>query len=86
MGVGVLPGVEGWIGNFLVAAGTLAVLYPSTMQGVTEQQQQQIKKKVVPTPRTPYPRMRTPRLTPRGGIPPSLLRKMAEQQTDRSLV
>jgi len=29
MNVGVLPGLEGWIGNFLVAAGTLAVLYPS---------------------------------------------------------
>lgn len=82
MGVGVLPGVEGWIGNFLVAAGTLAVLYPSTLQGVTEQQQQQIKKKVASTPRTPYPRMRTPR----GGIPPSVLRKLAEQHTDRSLV
>ena len=85
MGVGVLPGVEGWIGNFLVAAGTLAVLYPSTLQGVKEQQQQ-IKTKVIPTPRTPYPRMRTPRLTPRGGIPPNLLRKLAEQHTDRSLV
>lgn len=84
MGVGVLPGVEGWIGNFLVAAGTLAVLYPSTLQGAKEQQETQ--KKVISTPRTPYPRMQTPRLTPRGGIPPHLLRKLAEQQTDRSLV
>lgn len=29
MNVGVLPGMEGWIGNFLVAAGTLAVLWPT---------------------------------------------------------
>jgi len=29
MGVGVLPGLEGWIGNVLVILGTLAVLYPT---------------------------------------------------------
>lgn len=29
MGVGVLPGFEGWVGNALVIFGTLAVLYPT---------------------------------------------------------
>lgn len=29
MGVGELPGLQGWIGNLLVALGTLAVVYPS---------------------------------------------------------
>jgi hypothetical protein len=58
MGVGVLPGVEGWIGNFLVIAGTVAVLYPTTKQGRRE------VKKEAATPRrtprlSPYPRMRS---------------------------
>lgn len=29
MGVGVLPGLEGWIGNFLVIFGTISVLIPT---------------------------------------------------------
>jgi hypothetical protein len=29
LGVGELPGAMGWIGNFLVAIGTLGVVYPS---------------------------------------------------------
>jgi hypothetical protein len=29
LGVGELPGTMGWIGNGLVAIGTLAVVYPS---------------------------------------------------------
>jgi NADH:ubiquinone oxidoreductase subunit 4 (subunit M) len=29
LGVGGLPGTMGWIGNGLVAVGTLAVVYPS---------------------------------------------------------
>jgi drug/metabolite transporter (DMT)-like permease len=29
LGVGDLPGKYGWIGNFLVAVGTLGVVYPS---------------------------------------------------------
>ncbi|GFH45763.1 hypothetical protein CTEN210_02237 [Chaetoceros tenuissimus] len=29
MGVGVLPGIEGWLGNILVIVGTIAVLYPT---------------------------------------------------------
>lgn len=31
--VGLLPGPLGWIGNVLVAGGTLAVLYPSMGSG-----------------------------------------------------
>lgn len=80
MGVGVLPGVEGWIGNFLVGAGTLAVLYPTTKQGMKEQK---AEAKLVKTPRTPYPRMRTPRLQYRGaGL---VAQRRADQRTDRSL-
>jgi len=79
MGVGVLPGVEGWIGNFLVGAGTLAVLYPTTQQGISEKEK---VAKVVPTPRTPYPRLQSPRhRMPAAAV---ALRK-AEQDTDRSL-
>ena len=77
IGVGVLPGVEGWIGNFLVIVGTLAVLYPTTPQYQAEQQKHRKRKELLvgeasckiatssssTTPRrTPYPRMRTPRL------------------------
>ena len=29
LNVGVLPGVMGWIGNVLVATGTLSVVYPT---------------------------------------------------------
>jgi len=81
MGVGVLPGFEGWIGNFLVAAGTVAVLYPTTQQGQNEQAKEA---QMIKTPRTPYPRMQTPRY--RGtGPPPTMLRKVEYAQTDRSL-
>ena len=72
IGVGVLPGVEGWIGNFLVIVGTLAVLYPTTPQYQAEQQRKRIQQEAAaskvattsttPRRRTPYPRMRTPRL------------------------
>jgi drug/metabolite transporter (DMT)-like permease len=31
--VGLLPGPRGWIGNLLVVAGTLAVVYPSMGKG-----------------------------------------------------
>lgn len=58
-----LPGVEGWIGNFLVIVGTLAVLYPTTPQYQAEQKKKEVLQKTRPqTPRTPYPRMKTPRL------------------------
>lgn len=40
MGVGVLPGAEGWIGNFLVAAGTLAVLWPTINPEEEEEEQE----------------------------------------------
>jgi drug/metabolite transporter (DMT)-like permease len=33
LGVGDLPGTFGWIGNFLVAVGTLGVVYPSMKDG-----------------------------------------------------
>lgn len=33
IGVGDLPGILGWIGNFLVAVGTLGVIYPSIKDG-----------------------------------------------------
>ena len=33
LGVGDLPGTLGWIGNFLVAVGTLGVVYPSMKDG-----------------------------------------------------
>lgn len=33
LGVGVLPGAMGWIGNLLVATGTLAVVYPTVDKG-----------------------------------------------------
>lgn len=63
IGVGVLPGVEGWIGNFLVIVGTLAVLYPTTPQYQAEQKRkEQLQQAKVETPRTPFPRMATPRL------------------------
>ena len=63
IGVGVLPGVEGWIGNFLVIVGTLAVLYPTTPQYQAEQKRKQVlAERKIQTPRTPFPRMRTPRL------------------------
>ena len=32
-GVGFLPGWKGWLGNALVALGTLAVIAPSAMSG-----------------------------------------------------
>ena len=32
LSVGVMPGTKGWIGNLLVATGTLAVIYPTTQQ------------------------------------------------------
>lgn len=32
LGIGALPGWMGWIGNVLVAGGTLAVIYPSSGQ------------------------------------------------------
>jgi drug/metabolite transporter (DMT)-like permease len=31
--VGLLPGIIGWTGNLLVAAGTLAVIYPTVGKG-----------------------------------------------------
>jgi len=67
IGVGVLPGVEGWIGNFLVILGTLAVLYPTTPQYQAEQKRKQkLEQAKVETPRrTPVPRLRTPRLQSR---------------------
>lgn len=80
MGVGVLPGLEGWIGNVLVGAGTIAVLYPTTKQGIEEKNEEN---RVVRTPRTPYPRMQTPRTMYSRGVPMAALRK--EQNTDRSL-
>jgi drug/metabolite transporter (DMT)-like permease len=62
-GVGSLPGVEGWIGNFLVIVGTMAVLYPTTPQYQAEQKRKQkLQEAQQATPRTPFPRMRTPRL------------------------
>jgi len=33
LGVGSLPGTFGWIGNLLVAVGTLGVVYPSISKG-----------------------------------------------------
>lgn len=36
VGVGVLPGLQGWLGNWLVVAGTMAVLYPSLSVGGSE--------------------------------------------------
>lgn len=33
IGVGLLPGLLGWIGNIMVAGGTLAVVYPSEDPG-----------------------------------------------------
>lgn len=33
MGAGDLPGLQGWVGNVLVAVGTLAVVYPSIQSG-----------------------------------------------------
>ena len=63
MGVGVLPGVEGWIGNMFVIVGTLAVLYPTTPQYQAEQKKKkQMQERKVETPRTPFPRLETPRL------------------------
>lgn len=61
IGVGSLPGVEGWIGNFLVLVGTLAVIYPTTEQYKAEQKKK-LENEKSKTPRTPYPRMKTPRL------------------------
>ena len=74
LGVGVFPGVEGWIGNLLVAAGTLAVLYPTTQSG---------KEEIKPpkAPRTPYPRMKSPRLLTRA--PPTIAERA--QYTDRTV-
>lgn len=63
MGVGVLPGVEGWIGNMFVIAGTLAVLYPTTPQYQAEQKKkEQMEVSRSETPRTPFPRLQSPRL------------------------
>ena len=63
MGVGVLPGVEGWIGNIFVIAGTLAVLYPTTPQYLAEQNKKKaIEESKAETPRTPFPRLQSPRL------------------------
>ena len=33
VGVGELPSLTGWIGNLLVAAGTIAIVYPSVHSG-----------------------------------------------------
>jgi len=30
LNIGLLPGTNGWIGNLLVAGGTISVIYPST--------------------------------------------------------
>lgn len=77
LGVGVLPGVEGWIGNVLVIFGTLAVLYPTIEPSASAENKERDDDQDVevntstmtmpptpyPTPAwTPYPRMRSPRL------------------------
>ena len=36
MHVGVLPGVQGWIGNAIVIMGTLAVVYPQASKGESD--------------------------------------------------
>ena len=33
LGVGLLPGTLGWVGNIMVAFGTFAVVYPSAASG-----------------------------------------------------
>jgi len=58
LGVGILPGMEGWIGNFLVIAGTLAVLWPTMCPG------EDIEATLSKTPQMRTPRTsRTPRFT-----------------------
>ena len=80
MGVGVLPGFEGWVGNFLVIAGTLAVLWPTMYPNEGGNEEPSIskgsvngtatpsrKRRTSTTPRrqSPYPRMASPAIQAR---------------------
>jgi hypothetical protein len=61
MGVGVLPGMEGWIGNTLVILGTLAVLWPTIYPDEYENKTPSRYK----TPKPSYPRLASPSIQAR---------------------
>jgi hypothetical protein len=79
LGVGVLPGVEGWIGNLLVILGTIGVLWPTYQQDMESDQPTKVELKTPNSKqqRSPYPRMKSPRFY----LPP----RDREAYTDRSL-
>ena len=62
MGVGVLPGIEGWVGNILVIVGTMAVLWPTMYPD-----EYQIKSPAARRPKTPksLPRLASPAIRAR---------------------